>query len=95
MTRGTGAQPSEPEQDPEITDLIEGARRVLKSGNAVAFDALERNIRYFDFAIQQEKDMAEQKKKLSEMEKRLSALEEKKSCEKPTEEEQSSRKKVA
>jgi len=70
-----------PEPDPEIADLIEGARRVLKSGNAVAFDALERNIRYFDFAIQQERDMIEQKKKLSEVEKRLAALEEKKTCE--------------
>lgn len=83
-----------PEPDPEIADLIEGARRVLKSGNAVAFDALERNIRYFDFAIQQEKDMAEQKRKLSEMEKRLAALEEKKNCNTPSEEEPLSRKKA-
>jgi transcriptional regulator with XRE-family HTH domain len=82
------------EADPEIADLIEGARRVLKSGNAVAFDALERNIRYFDFAIQQEKDMAEQKKKLSEMEKRLSALEEKKTCTVPCQEEPSLSKKA-
>lgn len=84
----------QPEPDPEIADLIEGARRVLKSGNAVAFDALERNIRYFDFAIQQEKDMAEQKRKLSEMEKRLVALEEKKNCKTPGEGEPLSRKKA-
>jgi transcriptional regulator with XRE-family HTH domain len=91
----------QPEADPEIADLIEGARRVLKSGNAVAFDALERNIRYFDFAIQQEKDMAEQKKTLAEqktalekMEKRLAALEEKKNCNTPSNEEPLSRKKA-
>lgn len=74
--------------DPEVADLIEGARRVLKSGNVVAFDALERNIRYFDFAIQQEQRMAE-------MEKRLAALEEKGGGEKPSGEAPSSHKKVA
>jgi len=39
------------DDDPGIADLLESARRVLKSGNQVAFDALERNIWYFDYAI--------------------------------------------
>lgn len=80
--------PSEAECSPEVAELLEGAKRVLQSGNVVAFDALERNIRYFDFAIQQEQRMFE-------MEKRLAALEEKKTGEKPSEEEPSSHKKVA
>ncbi|MHB1350075.1 MAG: helix-turn-helix domain-containing protein [Desulfobulbaceae bacterium] len=76
------------ECSPEISELLEGAKRVLESGNVVAFDALERNIRYFDFAIQQEQRMAE-------MEKRLAALEEKGGGEKPSEGAPSSHKKVA
>jgi len=42
---------------PEITDLLEGARRVLTSGNPVAFSALERNIRYFDQAVEAERQL--------------------------------------
>lgn len=51
------------EDDPEIVELLEKAQRVLKSGNPVAFDALERNIRYFDHAVAVEKrlDMVEEK----------------------------------
>jgi len=81
--------------DPDIARLMEGARRVLKSGNPVAFDALERNIKYFDYAIQQERELAEQKGKLTEMEKRLAALEEKNKDKPPSGEVPSSRKKVA
>jgi transcriptional regulator with XRE-family HTH domain len=54
--------------DPEIASLMEGARRVLTSGNPVAFDALERNIRYFDHAIAAEKRADASEKKLQEME---------------------------
>jgi len=90
-----GGKESGLDPDPEIARLMEGARRVLKSGNSVAFDALERNIKYFDYAIRQEREMAEQKKKLVEMEKRLAALEEKKNDKPPTGEAPSSRKKVA
>lgn len=74
--------------NPEVAELMEGARRVLKSGNTVAFDALERNIRYFDYAIKQEKRMAE-------MEKRLRALEKQKNREKLSEEEPSSGERAA
>ncbi len=69
--------------DPEIAELMEGARRVLTSGNHIAFDALERNIRYFDHAIAAEKradasekeikgmkdDMATIRKEMAEMKK--------------------------
>jgi len=68
---------------------MEGARRVLKSGNPVAFDALERNIRYFDYAIRQEQRM-------EEMERRLARLEEEKTTSKtPSEEGQSPDEKAA
>ena len=42
---------------PEIVELLEGARKVLKSGNKVAFEALERNIRYFSQAIDDQKEL--------------------------------------
>jgi hypothetical protein len=43
------------DDDPVIAELLKEARKVLKSGNNVAFDALERNIRYFSLAIETEK----------------------------------------
>jgi transcriptional regulator with XRE-family HTH domain len=52
------------DDDPEIAELLEGARRVLKSGNPIAFDALERNIRYFDHAVAVEKRLALVEEKL-------------------------------
>ena len=90
-----GEEKKELDHDPEIARLMEGARRVLKSGNPVAFDALECNIKYFDYAIQQEQEMIEQKGRLAEMEKRLAALEKKKKDQPPSGEVPSSRKKVA
>jgi len=87
-------EPGDVECSPEVVELLEGAKRVLKSGNVVAFDALERNIRYFDFAIRQERDMVEQKKKMEMMEKRLAALEKNKGCDPPQKEDQSSVKKA-
>jgi len=49
---------------------LEQARVVLKSGNQVAFDALERNIRYFAHTIENER-------RFEEIESRLSAVEQK------------------
>lgn len=67
-TRASEAiQPLDP--DPEIASLMEGARRVLTSGNHVAFRALEQNIRYFDHAIAAEKRADETERKIAEMEK--------------------------
>lgn len=55
-------------EDPELAGLIALARKVLTSGNQQAFDALEKNIRYFAYAIDVER-------RLNDMEKRLIALE--------------------
>jgi len=49
---------------------LEQARVVLKSGNQVAFDALERNIRYFAHTIENER-------RFEEIESRLSVVEQK------------------
>lgn len=66
-------------EDPEIAELLEGARKVLKSGNRAAVDALERNIRYFSHAVETEKEVSELKLKLGHieqtMESRLAAIE--------------------
>lgn len=53
--------------DPEIADLMRGAQRVLTSGNPIAFDTLEPNIRYFDHAIAAEKRPDEQEKAIQEI----------------------------
>lgn len=53
--------------DPEIADLLAGARNVLTSGNPIAFDALERNIRYFSHAIEVEKRLQEMEAKLADI----------------------------
>lgn len=58
------------DENPIIAELLECARRVLKSGNQVAFEALERNIRYFAHTIEMEK-------RLRNFESRLADLEEK------------------
>jgi len=58
------------DDDPIIAQLLEGAKKVLKSGNPVAFEALERNIRYFVHAVETEK-------RLKNIETRLKYLENK------------------
>jgi len=60
--------------DPEIAGLMEGARRVLTSGNPIAFDALERNIRYFDHAINAEKQLNEMKDDMEFIKKEFAKL---------------------
>ena len=60
--------------DPEIAGLMEGARRVLTSGNPIAFDALERNIRYFDHAINAEKQLNEMKDDMEFLKKEFAKL---------------------
>ena len=64
------------DSDPDIADLLKAARRVLKSENKVAFDALERNIRYFDHSIKTEKRLKAIEKTLAKMEKRFEKEEE-------------------
>lgn len=87
--------------DPAVADLVADTRRILESGNTVAIDTLQRNIRYFDQAIRQEKEMAtqtrlltDQKATLKNMEKRLAALEQTKTPEKATAEDPSFGKKA-
>lgn len=59
------------DEDPIIAELLEGARKVLKSGNKVAFDALDRNIRYFSLAIETEKRLQTLEIRMTEFEKEL------------------------
>lgn len=66
--------PQELDPDPEIAELMRGAQRVLSSGNPVAFDALERNIRYFDHAIAAEKRADEAEVKIKKMEEQMLAF---------------------
>ena len=56
------------DDDPVISELLKGARTVLKSGNTVAFDALERNIRYFSLAIETEKRLEKLESRMSQIE---------------------------
>lgn len=58
----------EVDDDPVIAELLEGTRKVLKSGNRVAFEALERNIRYFSLAVETEKRLADIEARMSRME---------------------------
>jgi transcriptional regulator with XRE-family HTH domain len=44
-------------KSPEIEELLEDARYVLTAGNALAFNALERNIKYFRHAVTVESEM--------------------------------------
>ena len=81
--------------DPEIADLMEGARKVLTSGNPVAFDALERNIRYFSLAVDAEKRADNAEKRMQEMEKRLRIIEQEIKNKSSSTGDQSSGKKVA
>jgi transcriptional regulator with XRE-family HTH domain len=64
---GGSAQTTIIDEDPAVAELLEGARRVLKSGNPIAFDALERNIRYFDHAVASEKRLQAVEAKLEEV----------------------------
>lgn len=69
-----GAAAKVTDEDPEVAELLEGARRVLKSGNPIAFDALERNIRYFDQAVASEKRLEQVEAKLEELMQVLSEM---------------------
>lgn len=57
--------------DPEVAELVQGAKRVLTSGNRVAYRALEQNIRYFDHAIAAEQRADETEKKIEKMEEEM------------------------
>ena len=57
--------------DPEVAELLEQARGVLKSGNQVAFEALKHNIRYFNQAVAAEKRVEELENSHRELEKKM------------------------
>jgi len=59
------------DEDPAVAELLELARKVLKSGNRVACEALERNIRYFAHAIEVEERFRRLESRLSALEERL------------------------
>lgn len=61
--------------DPEISELLKKARKVLKSDNKVAQEALESGIHYFSQAIDDLESMKETKKRQKNMELRMAALE--------------------
>lgn len=77
------------DEDPEVAELLEGARRVLKSGNPVAFDALERNIRYFDHAVATEKRLESLETKMTTL---LSVLNDRQKCGMNTDKEEQEKK---
>lgn len=74
-TASTESRPQSQTSDaPELTELLDEARKVLTSGNSAVFDALALNIRYFSHAIDVEKrvkgmeaDLAEMKSYIKEM----------------------------
>lgn len=71
---------SELDEDPVIAELLEGAKKVLKSGNKVAFDALDRNIRYFSLAVETEKRLQTLETRMAEFEKELTVRGDKVVC---------------
>ena len=72
---GKGLRSQTPEDDLEISELLEEARKVLKSGNKVAQEALEAGIRYFSKAIDDLESTNETKKRQKNMESRMANLE--------------------
>lgn len=95
---GKEGESSPADADPEVAALLEGARRVLKSGNPIAFDALERNIRYFDHAVATEQRLEQTESKMENMSRELaeikSFLSEHRKCETITDEEQLEKKAI-
>lgn len=54
--------------DPEITELMEGARRVLTSGNPIAATMLEMHIKQIESTIKADKERDELKRKIAQLE---------------------------
>ena len=86
-------QPLDP--NPEIADLMEGARRVLTSGNHIAFQTLEQNIRYFDHAIKAERQLDEIKSDVEMMKEEIARMKRENASANTAKGEPSSEKKIA
>ena len=82
------------DEDPEIAELLDGARKVLTSGNPIAFDALERNIRYFAHAVATEKRMEILEAEMDEMKHMVMDLKSTTKCGTAIEEEEPTKKKA-
>ena len=72
ISANTEGGPCDP--DPEVAQLLEGARRVLKSGNPIAFEALKHNIKYFDHAVKTEKRLTQSEEKQQELENKMESV---------------------
>jgi len=64
------------EEDVKTRQLLEKAKIVLKSDNPVAREALAKNIEYFAYAIEKERELEELKRSQKNLGDRLSVLEE-------------------
>jgi transcriptional regulator with XRE-family HTH domain len=56
-----GDSPRSLDPDPELSSMLSLARKVLTSGNPIAYDALERNIKYFAHAVDAEIELQQLK----------------------------------
>ena len=65
---------AETDVPPEITELLEGAKRVLMSGNKVAVEALQRNILYFSHAIEVEERESKADDRIKRLEEKCDEL---------------------
>lgn len=60
--------------DPEVASLLTMAKKVLTSDNPVAFDALERNIKYFAHTVDEEIELNQLKIDVIEIKKEIAEL---------------------
>ena len=49
------------DSDPEVASMLRLAKKVLKSGNLIAYEALEKNIKYFAHAVDAEIELQQLK----------------------------------
>lgn len=61
-------------ESPEIEELLDDARYVLTAGNALAFNALERNIKYFRHAVTVESEMKQLRQENADIKEQLNDL---------------------
>jgi hypothetical protein len=83
------------DSDPEITLMLSMAKKVLTSGNSIACDALDRNIKYFSHAVEAEIELQQLKDDVKIIKVELTRLKREKLHPDMETEEQSSEQKVA
>ena len=72
ITHNGETHPLDP--DPEISSMLVMARKVLTSGNPIAHDALDRNIKYFAHAVDEEIELNQLKIDVIEIKKEIAEL---------------------